>query len=295
MVSLVSFNLRSYRTILPLLFIALCSACYTPSFETPTSPTIDVSDHLADNNSIEIATANEIELTELIVSSLENLQRQLKIGFNEDSIDINGMRSLIQDSDSSIEIELAIQKYLDIFRGINPAAAESLSEIQRDLFILTTTLVQQLDLAESNHSNSINKDEKNRFVQQSAELVNLSLRWRDVVGEQINNRKFLYCSANPDPALVAFNRVTAFQQAYEFTDLYQAALSDGIFTISELKEINQLGSNARASFYNTGDYQIFEFARQIDYLVLTACHGDWATSWKIIPDFLHTLPRRPQS
>ena len=77
-------------------------------------------------------------------------------------------------------------------------------------------------------------------------------------------------------------------------DAYRAALSDGKFSPDELAQISQLGANAEASLYSTGDWQVMEIARQIDALSDHAYRGEWSLAQDKLDQLAKSIPRRPQ-
>jgi len=103
-----------------------------------------------------------------------------------------------------------------------------------------------------------------------------------------------YINIPPQTELVANNRVDAFAQGHAFIAAFQDALADEIFTPEELLLICQLAANAEASLYNTGDHQIFTYARQIDQLAKYAVFDDLEAAGSGIVTLQRTLPGRPQ-
>lgn len=112
--------------------------------------------------------------------------------------------------------------------------------------------------------------------------------------EVISKREVYYINIQPQPGIVAYNRVEAFIQAHDFLDTLQAALSDNQFSEDELEQIAQLAANAEASLYNTGDWQLFEFARKIDALSKHAFRGELSHTQAGLSDLKRSLPRRPR-
>ncbi len=109
-----------------------------------------------------------------------------------------------------------------------------------------------------------------------------------------SKREAYYINMPSQPGVVVYNRVEAFIQAHDFMDAFQAALSDGQFSEDELEQIAQLAANAEASLYNTGDWPLFEHARQIDKLSKHAFRGELAQAEIGIGELKRSLPRRPR-
>lgn len=112
--------------------------------------------------------------------------------------------------------------------------------------------------------------------------------------ETIAQREAYYANIPPQPGVVAYNRVEAFIQAHDFMDALQTALDDNSFSPNELEQIAQLAANAEASLYNTGDWQVMDFARQIDVLSKLAFRGEWEQAQVGLGKLKRSLPARPQ-
>lgn len=110
----------------------------------------------------------------------------------------------------------------------------------------------------------------------------------------ISEREAYYINMAPQGGIVAYNRVEAFIQAHDFMDALQAALSDNQFSEDELEKIAQLAANAEASLYNTGDWQLFEYARLIDTLSKHAFRGEISQAQEGLGQLKRSLPRRPR-
>jgi hypothetical protein len=100
-------------------------------------------------------------------------------------------------------------------------------------------------------------------------------------------------SIQPQPGDVYHNRVDAFQQAHRLVDLLHTSVADGLLTRSELEVILQLGVNTRASFYNTGDHQLFIYPEKIHILLGNLIDDDWEIAESNLADLTRSLPRRP--
>jgi hypothetical protein len=112
--------------------------------------------------------------------------------------------------------------------------------------------------------------------------------------EAISERELYFINIQPQPGVVAYNRVEAFIQAHVFLDAVETAISDNQFSDDELVQIAQMAANAEASLYNTGDWQIFKHARQIDELSKYAFQGEISQAEIGLGELKRSLPARPQ-
>lgn len=118
--------------------------------------------------------------------------------------------------------------------------------------------------------------------------------WLMAVQINIEEREKLYANTPPQSSLVTYNRIDAFTQAHDFMDSATTALNDGTISIAELALISQLAANAKASLYNTGDPQLFDFAQQIDVLARNLSRGEWAQASNGLTELKFSMPARPR-
>ena len=112
--------------------------------------------------------------------------------------------------------------------------------------------------------------------------------------QTISEQEAFYINIQPQPGVVSYNRVEAFIQAHDFVDALQTALENNYLSPDELENISQLAANAEASLYNTGDWQVMGFARQIDAIQEFAARGQWMLAQTELENLIRNLPRRPQ-
>ena len=114
---------------------------------------------------------------------------------------------------------------------------------------------------------------------------------RDLSG--LDETQLGYMNIQPQPWIVADNRVYAFVHAHDYIDGCLLALEDGTISTRELENISQLSANAEAGLYRQGDHDLFWIADEIDRLTYLAVTGEWETFEEGVGQLRRRIPARP--
>jgi len=190
--------------------------------------------------------------------------------------------------------EQAIQVYYDRFKALSPETSSLLIEL-KDRFETMSMMVDDL-ISDIDSDSEITMDTIDNLdeIWTEMDLASSIRTWQEQVLTQIDLRETFYMNVQPQSGQVAYNRVEAFIQAHDYVQAFQNAFDDGIFTPEELSKISQIAANAEASLFNTGDPQLFGYARAIDRLTRIIVRGDWAYAGNEIELLRLSLPARPQ-
>ena len=192
------------------------------------------------------------------------------------------------------DLDQAMQAYYDHFTALSTETSNQLNELQ-DRFETINMMIDDL-ISDIDNNGEINLGAIDRLDDSWAKLDTVSSikAWQEQVLTQIDLRETFYMNIQPQSGEVAYNRVEAFIQAHDYIQAFQTAFDDGIFTPEELGIIGQNAANAEASLFNTGDPQLFGYARAIDRLTRSIVRGDWVNAGNEIELFRLSLPARPQ-
>ena len=242
----------------------------TPTIPIPATPTlIPIETPMDLKTAVSPRSLTELELASKIHQTTIDIATAL--GKSTDAINLQ--------TDVKLAIEL-IGIYETLYDEVSPEMVDMLIGIKVDL--------QQLESQLSSLTTS------NLDISAPAERQQQSFDWFTNVQANIDRRENLYANVSPQPGVVAYNRVEAFTQAHDFLDATSSAFDDDKLSPNELAEISQLAANAKASFYNTGDHQIFEFAEQIDAISHHAFRGEWTQARDGLFALKFSLPARPR-
>jgi hypothetical protein len=247
-----------------------CAACSAPQTESTPQPTPTV-----------ILVTEE---SETAVSPTTFTETELASQIHQTIIEVS---TAIQTSPVSSELQSHIEYTIDLigiyktlYADVSVETMGALIEIEAELQQLNAQLAEWE--ANSNQANAL-------------EIQRQSVEWVARVEAHINAREKLYATIPSQPGIVANNRVEAFTQAHDFLDAMNAAFDDDKLSPDELTEIGRLAANAKASFYNTGDHQIFGFAEQIDAIAHHAFRGEWTQARDGMFILKFSLPARPRT
>ncbi len=297
-------------TVITAILLTFLSAC-TASTKTSTAP-ISTMQMIASSAAISTATPinpysnrSEDELATLIVviagrieDIFESTILAMRTAITDDGVtDEKSSEMLIAlqtiQSEQS-NFEQAIQVYYDRFKALSPETSSLLIEL-KDRFETMSMMVDDL-ISDIDSDSEITMDTIDNLdeIWTEMDLASSIRTWQEQVLTQIDLRETFYMNVQPQSGQVAYNRVEAFIQAHDYVQAFQNAFDDGIFTPEELSKISQIAANAEASLFNTGDPQLFGYARAIDRLTRIIVRGDWAYAGNEIELLRLSLPARPQ-
>ena len=262
-----------YQLLVAVLLAIFFSACQSEptNLVTPTS-------------SIQPTLSSTPTVLETAVSPQDFTQTELAAQIQESIVDIaTSLQTPTISPDLQPNVTLAIElitMYKSLYDEVSPETIDSLSAYESEL--------QQLETQFTDNSSA------NLVIAPPLEMQQQAEDWFSSVQTHIEAREKLYVNLPPQPGVVAYNRVEAFTQAHDFLDAMIAAFDDDKLSPNELGKIGQLAANAEATFYNTGDHQIFKFAEQIDALSRHAFRGEWPLAREGMVALTFSLPARPR-
>jgi len=249
---------------------------------------------LSSEQTADYAALGEIGLAHEVSASIDELLDNLQVA--TEAQDENAeYQALVELSQSSrIGTEELIQIYIAFYAEISPESIILLSSIQDDLDGILSILDEISATTNPEASEIVEFNEQLEQILMRTFLKEKVQTWPMQVQSQIDERQNTYALIQPEISKIAYHRVGAFTQTYEFLDAFQDALEDGKFSPDELLKISQYAANARASLYSTGDPQLFDIPAKIDVLTNLAIQGRWAEAQDEIVGLQRLLPARPQ-
>jgi hypothetical protein len=285
-----------------LIVLALITACRpTPAVELASAPAATETPELA----IDYATLSEEELAILIVTALAQAESTSVIARTVTVRAIRDGTITPDEIDQSLAfLYLARTAITQADEGID-AYNELYSEIAGDSIYLLLFIAQDLDVLAAATDSAINileqrsagvADQLNRAlaVAEATDLQDKARDWQAQSRSQISARQKFYANIQPQSGQVAYNRVEAFAQAHDFIEALKTAFEDDKLSSDELTLISQLAATAEASLYNTGDWQVMDFARHIDARADHAARGEWPQARRGLDELARLLPARPR-
>jgi hypothetical protein len=285
-------------------FLSTCTASTRRSTHTPPAMQATATSAVVPTPTPANTTSEE-ELASMILASATQIEDAF-------GTTINTMRTEISDSQTTEEIssevlamlqtiqselssfEQTIRGYTDRFNALSPETSSLLIE-RSDRFEIMRMMIDDL-ISDLETDSEIDPDAIDNLdeVWTEMDLASSIRTWKEQVLTQIDRRETYYMNVQSQSGQVAYNRVEAFIQAHDFIQASQNAFDDGIFTPEELGKVSQIAANAEASLFNTGDPQLFGYARAIDRLTRIIVRGDWPDAADAIEELRRTLPARPQ-
>jgi hypothetical protein len=187
-----------------------------------------------------------------------------------------------------------ILAYDELYSEISVESINSLASLTEELSAIPTFIKEISGIKVQNVDDIIEINDQFSHVLTSAGLTEKAWAWQQQVLSHIDEREKSYMRIQPQLGHVEHNRVGAFAQAHEFLDAYQDAFKDGKLSPIELGNISQIAANAEASFYNTGDPQLFDFAKRIDILTSWIVRSEWPQVHSGVIELQSLLPARPR-
>lgn len=292
-----------------IILFAFLSACATgPKTAIDSSAAGQMTSAAADPTltpSVDYTNQSEIELAALIVENAGRLDAAVE-SFIAATGDVASDDDLTEDVKQELldllqivhaaqsELEQAFQVYSNRYAALSPEASNQTMAFEVKVEDAIDS-IDDLD-AKIKSDGMIDLEAFDRLDEAwtASGIEPNIMSWHDALLREIDRRETYYMNIQPQSGQVADNRVEAFIQAHDFVQAFQEALEDEIFTPAELARISQIGANAEASLYNTGDPQLFGYAQSIDDLTRNAVRGEWPLASSGINDLRLSLPARPQ-
>lgn len=297
--------LKTWKKIILLTFLSACAVGPNTVIGSSAVGQTTAEANQTPTPAVEPTNQSESGLTALIAENAGQLDASVKslIAASRNAVsadgspddvgsDLHGLVQTVQSQQS--EFERAIQAYIERFSAVSPEAGSQIMQIEDEVKSALTSIAAVN--AGFDSRSGIDLDALDHFDEAwtRIELEPRISAWQETVLTQIDRRETQYMNIQPQSGQVADNRVEAFTLAHDFVQAFQDALDDGIFTPEELAQISQIGANAEASLYNTGDRQIFGYAQAIIRLTRNAVRGEWSLASSGINDLRLSLPAKPQ-
>ncbi len=291
-------------TAILLTFVSACTASTGGSTLTPpimqattTSaavPTPTPANTTSEEKLAAMILANAAQIEDTFVTTINTMQTGISESTmtDERSSEVLAMLHSIQTEQSNLK--QAIETYTNRYNLISPDTSNQLLAIEDRLIAAINLIGDLISDLDSDMEITLNKLDDINEAWTKVELGPSINTWQEQVLTQIDLRETFYTNFQPQSGKVAYNRVEAFTQAHDFIQVFQNAFDDGIFTPEELSKISQIAANAEASLFNTGDPQLFGYARAIDRLTRIIVRGDWTDAGNEIELLRLSLPARPQ-
>jgi len=292
------FQIKVFISISLLIIMGACnSRVESISAEKPLAPkaTIILTDTpLSSEQTVDYTVFGEIRLAHEVSASINELLDDLQAATETQDVYAKYQVLAEVSQTSRADTEGLIQVYIAFYAEISPESIILLASIQDDLDGILSILDEISETTNPEASKIVEFNEQLEQILMHTLLREKVQTWLMQVQSQIDERQKTYALIQPEISKIAYHRVGAFTQAYEFLDAYQDALEDEKFFPDELSKISQYAANARASLYSTGDPQLFDIPAKIDLLTSLAIQGRWAEARDEIVGLQRSLPARPQ-
>jgi hypothetical protein len=296
---------KTWKTIILLAFLSACAVGPNAATGSSAAGQKTTEANPTPTPAVEYTDESETDLAALIVENADQLDAAVKsviaaarnaVSAGELPKDVaSDLLDLVQAVESlHSEFEQAIQVYVERFSALSPEAGSQIMQIEDEVKSALSSIAALKFGFDSGGATDGDALDQFEAAWTTIELDPRISAWQETVLTQIERRETHYMNIQPQSGQVADNRVEAFVQAHDFVQAFQDALDDGIFTPEELAQISQIGANAEASLYNTGDRQLFGYAQAIIRLTRYAVRGEWSLASSGINDLRLSLPAKPQ-
>jgi hypothetical protein len=203
----------------------------------------------------------------------------------------------VYDAEAAIAYtEDLINMYYDLYGEYASETLDLLYAVEDDLNNLSTTMTEaEAILSQGAQTASAAIEQLNTTLEtvqtKAGEMQSKAQEFKDKLPAVLDERESNF--ANLVPTEVASDRDGAVLQVYTYLDSIKTAFEDRKISSTEMEQIAQLATNAKASINQSSGPRLQGFSGNIDGITRNLSRGDWPSAQRDLGRFEASLPSRP--